>query len=495
METQPTANALQPSFRGRIGRKLVLSFVLLVMVIVGGTGWVLYELTYRSLVAQMSTHLVSVAQVTAAQVTAASDGGDLLRRLRPGWESFRFYRNLAARLKRIKELVGARRIYVFDRRGRSLLDTEAGTPIGAEYHHLWVRDRSEVERVWAGEAVHSVLFPAEDVYYMTGYAPIYAGGERVAAVGVDIGAGFMGTIRVFERSVYIFAAVSVLLTVVVGLGLARTITRPIQRLVRAAREIGRGDLGQAVGPPSNNELGYLGFTMEEMRRKLLERDAQLRQMLGGVAHELRNPLGGIEIYAGLIADDLPDGDPRKAHIQKVIGEVRNLNKVITGFLDFARPAPPEPVRMDIEGLVEEAAFVLGPEMQESGVEFSSRVEAGLEAFVDGEQLRRAIVNLMKNAVQAMRQGGGLEVRASRAGRDVAVEVRDDGPGLDEKTRARLFEPFFTTKEKGSGLGLAVVQQIVEVNGGRIEVEAPAAGGTVFTLYLPAEGPGATGGDS
>jgi signal transduction histidine kinase len=482
MEIQPKVT--EPVFRGRIGRRLVLSFVLLVMIIVGGTGWVLYKLTYRSLVAQMSTHLVSVAQVTAAQVTAASDGGDLLRRLRPGWESFRFYRNLTARLSRIQELVGARRIYVFDRRGRSLLDTESGTPIGTEYHQLWVRDRSEVERVWGGEAVHSVLFPAEDVYYMTGYAPIYSGGERVAAVGVDIGAGFMGTIRVFERSVYIFGAVSVLLTVVVGLGMARTITRPIQRLVRAAREIGRGDLGQAVGSPANNELGYLGYTMEEMRRKLLARDAQLRQMLGGVAHEMRNPLGGIEIYAGLIADDLPDGDPRKAHIQKVIGEVRNLNKVITEFLDFARPAPPEPEAVEIDVLVEEAAFILGPEMQAAGVEYEARVEAGLCVFADAEQLRRALLNLIKNAVQAMPDGGRLEVRGESQGGEVVVSIEDSGPGMDEETRARLFEPFFTTKEKGSGLGLAIVQQALEVNGGRVEVGAGAQGGTVFTLSLP-----------
>lgn len=483
----PTTGRTQAPYRGRIGRKLVLSFVLLVMVIVSGTGWVLYELTYRSLVGQMSQHLLTVAQVTAAQVTAATDGGDFLRRLRPGWESFRLYRNLASRLRRIQDLVGARWIYVFDRRGRSLLDTEPGTPIGTEYHHLWVRDRSELERVWRGEAVHSVLFPSEegDVHYMTGYAPIYAGGELVAAVGVDIGAGFMGTIRVFERSVYIFGAVAVLLTVVVALVLAGTITRPIQRLVRAAREIGRGNLEPPVASPASGELGYLGDTMEEMRRKLLARDAQLRQMLGGVAHEIRNPLGGIEIYAGLIADDLPEEDPRKQHIQKVIGEVRKLNKVISGFLEFARPAPPEPSWVAVGRVIEEAAFLLEPEMEEAGVDYSGDVPPDLQVYADPEHIKRAIFNLMKNAVQAMRQGGRLRVEAARRNEEVHLRICDTGPGLEEEVRQRLFEPFFTTKEKGSGLGLAVVSQAMEVNGGRVEVDSAPGEGTTFILILPA----------
>ncbi len=139
--------------------------------------------------------------------------------------------------------------------------------------------------------------------YMTGYAPVWSGDRIVAAVGVDIGAAYVDTIRVFKRSVYVFAGVGVLLTVVVGLILARTITRPIQKLVAAAREIGQGRLQHEVDSSASDEIGCLGETMEEMRKKLLARDAQLRQMLAGVAHEFRNPLGSIELYTGLIADD------------------------------------------------------------------------------------------------------------------------------------------------------------------------------------------------
>ncbi len=465
--------------RARIGQKLVLSFVLLVMVLVGTSGWALVELTRRSLEWQMREHLTSVAQLVGTGVS-----GDVLRIFEPGWEHSSIYRRLAAKLRRAQQVVGARRIYVFDRLGRSLLDTE-NTPIGQQYHHIRIRDRSEVERALSGEATYSVLFFAEDdVAYMTGYAPIYHRNEVVGVVGVDIGAGFVDAIHVFKRSVLVFAFLSALLTIAVAWGMAQTLTRPIQRLVRAAREMGRGNMHQQVEATGDDEIGYLGDAMEEMRRKLLARDEQLRQMLGGVAHEIRNPLGGIEIYAGLIADDLPDVDERKEHILKVIQEVRKLDQVISEFLNFARPAPPSAERVVLQDLVADAAFLLAPDIRHDGVQYRAEVEADAVVFVDPEQIKRALYNLMKNAVQAMGDGGLLCVRTRREGEEMVVEVVDDGPGIAVEVRARLFEPFFTTREKGSGLGLAVVSQIVEENGGHLELQSTEGEGATFSMYLP-----------
>ena len=466
--------------RGRIGHKLVLSFVLLVMAVMGSSGWVLFALIQRSLERQMSEHLVATARLVSAGLHS-----DVLERLQPGYEDSRVYSMLTAQLQRKQEMMGARRIYAFDRRGRSLLDTQGDTPIGREYPHLRIRDRLELDHVWQGTPAHSVLFQDDEgTYYMTGYAPVFSGGEVVAGVGVDIGAGFVDTIRVFKRSVYIFASVGALLTVIVGLGLARTITRPIQRLVAAARDIGRGNLGRVVDTSARDELGYLGESMEEMRLKLLARDAQLRQMLAGVAHEIRNPLGGIELYAGLIAGDLPAEDGRKQHIQKVIGEVRKLDGVISEFLEFARPAPPCREFTSVSHLAEEAAFLLKPEMEKAGIEYRQEIAPHLQAFVDPAQIRRTLFNLMQNSVQAMRQGGELRVKAVQFRGDVAVEVMDTGVGMSPELRDRIFEPFHTTREKGSGLGMAIVRQTLEENRGRIEVESAVGRGTTCRVILP-----------
>ena len=165
-----------------------------------------------------------------------------------------------------------------------------------------------------------------------------------------------------------------------------------------------------------------------MRRKLVARDAQLRLMLGGVAHEIRNPLGSIELYAGLIAGDLPASDERKQHIEKVIEEVRRLNRVISEFLAFARPVPAQPQPMALAPLVADAAFLLAPEMQAAGISYEEHVAPDLVCYIDAEQMERALVNLMKNAIQAMRDGGHLAVRATAEGEEVVVEVADNGPG-------------------------------------------------------------------
>ena len=464
--------------RTRIGHKLILSFVLLVMVVVGLSGWVLFELTDRSLERQMRDHLVSVATLVSTNLS-----GNVLRYLHEGREHSNLYRNLVLKLQRAEQGVGARHIFVFDRQYRSLLDTDGLMPIGREYPKLLFH-RRELERVWRGQTAHSVLFYDGDVPYMTGYAPIFHGDEVVAAVGVEIGAGFVDSIRVFGRSVLIFAGLGALLTVGVAWGLARTLTRPIQKLVEAAREIGRGNMNQEVATASDDEIGYLGETMEEMRRKLVARDAQLRLMLGGVAHEIRNPLSSIDLYAGLIAGDLPASDERKQHIEKVIEEVRRLNGVISEFLEFARPAPAQPQPTELAPLVANAAFLLAPEMEAAGISYEERVAPDLVCYIDAEQMERALVNLMKNAVQAMRDGGHLTVRATVAGEEVVVEVADDGSGMSEEVQARLFEPFFTTKEKGSGLGMALVARAIEENRGRIEINSRQGEGTVCRLRLP-----------
>ena len=465
--------------RGRLGRKLVLSFVALAMLVMGGSGWFLYEHTLNALEEQMSSHLVA-----EAQLLAAGQSTDILLQLRPGWENFNWYTRQQERLRQVQELMGARRIYVFDRYERGLLDTQPRVPIGRNLH-LDMRDRRELQEVWQGRAVHTVRFTDRGgVDYMTGYAPIILRGQVVAAVGVDIGPKYTSAIRAFKRSIYFFAGLGALLTLSVGLGMARHITRPVRRLVTAAREIGRGNLEQAIETSATDEIGYLGETMEEMRQKLLARDAQLRQMLAGVAHEIRNPLGGIEIYAGLIADDLPEEDPRKQHIHKVIGEVRNLDAVISEFLDFARPAPPDPELVPVSQLAGDAAFLLSPEMEAAGVEYRQDVAPDLKVHADPEQIKRALINLMKNAIEAMDGGGTLTVRATGEADETRLEVCDTGPGIPAETQPRLFEPFYTTREKGSGLGLAIVAQAVERNRGQVEVVSAPGEGTTFVLYLP-----------
>ena len=329
-----------------------------------------------------------------------------------------------------------------------------------------------------------MLFQGDDgIYYKSGYAPIQFGGEVAAAVGVDTSATFMKAIKSFRRSIILFAAVSIVITVAIGFLFARTITRPIGELVRSADTIGQGDFEKEVRIDSNDELGYLGNAMENMRKGIIERDNQLKMMLAGVAHEIRNPLGGIGIFAELLADELEGNS--KEHIQKIIREVRHLNDIITQFLEYARPVEPVRRRVTVGSVIDEAYFLLSLEFERGGARFKRELDnEEVQIYVDPEQMKRVFINLFKNALQVMNSSGELTVRSQIENNRIGIMVNDTGPGIPAENLERIFDPFFTTKEKGVGLGLAIVKRIVEGNGGEIDVESEVGRFTTFTISLP-----------
>lgn len=423
----------------------------------------------------MADHLVSVSVLVASDLNA-----DVVQQVRP---EYGLYNRLFAQLQEVQASVGAARIVVFDRLGNLVFDTKNTDAFGLPYARL-VFDRDELKRVWEGFPTHSVAFhDADGDAFQTGYAPLLDGERVVAVVAVDLGVGFIGAVDDFRKSVYLLGGIGVLLTVIVGIVLSKTLTRPIDQLVKSAQVIGQGELSQRVEVSSPDELGVLGETLDVMRQQLAARDEQLRQMLAGVAHEIRNPLGGIELYASFIADDLDEGDPRREHILKVISEVRNLNQVISDFLVFARPALLQAEDVLLKEIVEDALFLLAPEMAQVGVIAKTDLETTGLLAGDGAQLKGAVVNVMKNGIQAMKTGGELEVNLSNMGQKVCLEIVDTGKGIAEDDKKRILEPFFTTKEQGSGLGLAIVQQVVGQHNGVLEIESELGVGTTVRMIF------------
>jgi signal transduction histidine kinase len=459
--------------RGRIGRRIAVIFCALVLLLVGGGGWILYRLALDQFERQMADHLVSVSLLIAEGLD-----GEVVGQIDP---QYGLYDRLQAHLERTRLQVGAARIAVFDREGLRLLDTRAKESFGQAYARVRF-DRDEIDRVWHGEPAHSVAFYDETgVAFQTGYAPLYRGADVVAAVAVDLGEGFVGAVEVFQKSVYILAVAGVFLTFFVGIGLSKILTRPIARLVDSAHLIGQGHLDQVVEITSKDELGELGKTLDVMRQQLGARDEQLRQMLAGVAHEIRNPLGGIELYAGFIADDLVEGDSRRDHILKVIAEVRNLNQVISDFLMFARPAIILPEQIRLRDVISDALFLLAPEMDWLSIKTVTKLEAEGRMLGDGTQLKGAVVNVLKNATQAMPEGGTLTVHLKKTANGAVVRIIDTGQGIAPEDKARIFDPFFTTKEQGSGLGLPIVQQILTRHQARLDIQSERGSGTTVIM--------------
>ncbi|MCH7527557.1 MAG: hypothetical protein IID39_08980 [Planctomycetes bacterium] len=266
-----------------------------------------------------------------------------------------------------------------------------------------------------------------------------------------------------------------------------------------------------------SEVRRLREQLEEKDRELerQERLAALGEMAAGVAHEVRNPLAGILLWAGLLERDLAEQPALRGLAEKIAGASRRLDDIVGDILTFAGKAEPRFEQVDLTNVLTDVLDVLKPRADATGC--TVEYEAGGEALVveaDATQVQRAILNIVSNAIDAAQDGGHVWVSTSivpvasplvgdeRAGRAahkgrryigvsgtstasfVRVQVADDGPGVADDLIHRIFDPFFTTKDSGTGLGLAIVYRIAESHGGRVTVGRRDGGGAVFALLLP-----------
>ena len=219
--------------------------------------------------------------------------------------------------------------------------------------------------------------------------------------------------------------------------------------------------------------------------------AALGEMAATVAHEIRNPLGGMAGFAALLERDLEEGDPRRRLVRKISEGISRLNRIVSSLLTYTRPLQLNVHPVDLVQLVEGTTsfFAVDPACTRAGISINCRhSESSILCSVDPEQFRQVILNLLHNATQAMPAGGVIEVEVGAARTPAAPQVMlrvcDSGAGMSAEVRQKLFTPFFTTKEDGTGLGLVTCKKIVEAHGGLIRAENREPGGTCFTISLP-----------
>jgi len=278
--------------------------------------------------------------------------------------------------------------------------------------------------------------------------------------------------------------------------------KPLGMLRAHARQLGGGDYGQRMGVTSQDEIGDLAREFDAMAAAIQEREQRLirserlatvGRMAAQIAHEVRNPLSSIGLNAELLGDELVDrGDEPRKLIASIISEVDRLTEITETYLRFARLPRPKLERESLGDIVTSVIAMARGELAHDHVALSVDVAAGLpDVAADEAQLRQALINLVRNAREAMSMstpdsGKRLEisVREQPPGQ-IALRVSDSGPGIGGADISKIFDPFFSTKARGTGLGLALVHQIVVDHGGRIEVASPPGSGATFTLTFPA----------
>lgn len=340
--------------------------------------------------------------------------------------------------------------------------------------------------------------------------PVKLGHERLGGIrlGFDLSPIIQDIQEVTFKAVGIASAIFL-----VGLGIIFVITfrmtKPIEQLTLAAKRIEEGDLQYRVSIHRDDEIGSLATAFDQMAERLLQREKELKDsqailrrtdrlsslglLTAGLAHEIRNPLVAIRTFTQLLPERYEDAEFREGFQGLALKEVDRICGLINDLLSFARPSKPNVAPENINDVVDNIARILETQAKERGMAISREFSDSLpKVWIDREQMKQVFMNLILNAIQAMRDGGSIVLATRLSAKNeteltreyVQIEVRDNGVGIPPQDLEQIFDPFFTSKDEGSGLGLAVSHQIVQEHGGFVTVNSTVGKGTSFFVHVP-----------
>jgi signal transduction histidine kinase len=306
-----------------------------------------------------------------------------------------------------------------------------------------------------------------------------------------------------KTTLYMILALGPVFAVILSLIFIKSVTSPLKKILTATRRLKTGDLDFRV-ERLRDEFGEVADSINEMASSLkqqmrsMQRTEQLRmsgEIATGLAHEIKNPLAGIKISMEFLAQDssLSEGD--REVLTKVIDEVRRIEVLLRGLLNFAKPPVPHFAPAKINHIIDICIMfsIRTPSHPSSRDTKEVTVVKNFDdniptIMADQLQLQQVLLNLLLNAIDAMPRGGVLTINTASNidNGSIKIEIADSGQGISDKDMNKIFQPFFTTKSRGTGMGLAITRRIIEEHGGSISVSSEYGRGTTFTIVLPVE---------
>jgi signal transduction histidine kinase len=275
---------------------------------------------------------------------------------------------------------------------------------------------------------------------------------------------------------------------------------PIVSPTGALLAILRTVLRDAAGLPTGDLILLQDISdVRRLEERVQRRDrlAAMGEMVGRIAHEIRNPLGSVELFASMLRKDLAHDPAKRRYAEHISVAVKAMDRLLANLLTYTKPDCSQAGRHALRPLLEEVLMLAAHEISKRRIEANLHLAASAHSvWCDAGQLKQALLNVCVNAAQAMPAGGLLTIDAGCEGDHqsetgeagpLRISVSDTGPGIDPAHLSRVFDPFFTTRDEGTGLGLAIVHAIVEAHRGRVEIETHAGRGSTFTFVLPSEG--------
>lgn len=323
--------------------------------------------------------------------------------------------------------------------------------------------------------------------------------RMLAQAGAKVDDAFAGQRRAI-LILWINAIVGVILGIAGLILIRRWVLNPIHELQTAADKIGKGNLEHRAAVTSSDEFGRLAAAVNQMsadlarlERQMIQRErlAAMGELISFIAHNIRNPLAGIQASAEAAARDLPPESDARTHADAIVSAVVRFQSWLRQLEHTCSPLEIAHQDVSLNEIVDNVVTVFRPMSQRRGVTIETRLNGKPgNVRLDPRHFEHALAALVGNAIEAAPDSGRVIVGAKSNGDPSHWQlfIRDDGPGIAAGDRDRIFEPTFSTKRGGHGLGLAMARKIIEMHGGNIQVECPADGGSEFTVIMPTHAP-------
>ncbi len=454
-----------------IRSRIIFTFTIITVLLVGLFSRLAYLTAREIYLEQLSEELELLLQVVTDRLEMRYL--DLLTGGQADTKAEQFYRRF---LKQQTALLHVNALFLFNLKGELLVQVNDQTTVTPRpalliYHR-------ELEELPVGTALTSLPFKGKDgAWYLWSFQRL----SENHYLGAREGLQRLARIDAMSHLFWGIGITGVLLTLLAGWLVARSLSRPVEKLVDFSTQLGKGEFSAKTPQGISRELQILANAMDRMRHDLANYHRERENMLAQIAHEIRNPLGSIELLSGLLEEDLRQNHMSTEYARKIREEISGLKSLITAYLNYSRPPQANPEWLDVNEMVNQVAEFFHPQFQKRKIHFQVKHQIAAEIRFDPGHLQQVLSNLLHNSLAACKTGGEITVTIHQNNNALRIEVMDNGTGISGEIRDRIFEPFFSTRTDGSGLGLPICRKLCQENEARIFLADGTPGQCTFVV--------------
>jgi signal transduction histidine kinase len=356
-------------------------------------------------------------------------------------------------------------IFIFDAGLRIVTHSDSNKVLNATEPRLFL-NQNEIFNLEINNSITSLPFKGDDDnWYLWGFYRL----STNQWLAVRESAANFEKVEQLSSIIWYFGLGGILLSIIFGIVVSNSITKPIRELVSFSDHIGKGNL--KASPPENmkGELKVLTDALVMMRNNISNNQKEKEKILAQIAHEIRNPLGGIELLTNLISEEESNNQKREEYTKRILNEIAELKKLISSYLDYSKPTKPQPELVNINELVLECKSIFKNDLISNRIIIEEDIQL-TEIVFDRVHLKNIIINLLKNSIESISENGEILIESSKINKLSCISIQDNGIGIKSSDIENIFNPFYTTKSDGTGLGLSSCKKYCEDNSAQLRVE-------------------------